>query len=265
MPIWQPDSNAVDGWVIEVPVRSPTLPVNLWIHWSGISADWSGFPPVLTDGHWHDLPGILTAPVSAGDKVLAGQGSMSIASAHREETSIGNTDDWGMALDSVGFLTAPVEGPGTVALPVRIATLGNCFPVAVAITVDLLVLRTSLIPATPAPYGQRPKPNPFAGLVKDRIKDAVIQLARVSQLAGEMKELLSHLEQTSGAPLKPIDEVTPPLGLPRRMQVGLSAAFPTPGETERSVARSVPKGPAQEPKSPPRKRKGKSPPRRKAR
>lgn len=260
MPIWQPDSNSVDGWVIEVPVRSPDLPINLWIHWSGLSADWSGFPPVQTDGHWHDLPGILTAPVSAGDKVLAGQGSMSIASAHREETSIGNTDDWGMAIDSVGWLTAPVEGPGTVILPIRIATLGNCFPVAVALTVDLLVLRTSLIPATPLPYGQRPKPDPFAGLFKDRIKD-VITSKSLSRLAGQMKDVLSELEQTSEALLRASLPDPRPLGMPYRMQVGLSVSSAAPVQAERSVT----KDPAPEPKSPPRKRKKKSPPRRKAR
>src|SRR4029079_3448377 len=63
MPIWLPDTTAIEGWMIEVPVRAPKLLFDLWVHWSGLAADWAGFPPVLTDGDWHRTTGILAAPV----------------------------------------------------------------------------------------------------------------------------------------------------------------------------------------------------------
>jgi hypothetical protein len=220
MPIWQPDNAAVEGWMIEVPVRSPNLPVNLWVHWSGLATNWAGFPPVLTDGDWHRVFGILTVPVPDGDTVLAGQGSLSIASAHREETSLFNTDDWGMALDSVGVLPSPVQGVGNVLLPTSFAVLGNCWPVAVALNVDLLVLRTSLIPATAQPYGQRPKPK--LDLTSDRAK-LVTGLARVSQLSGKIKDLISQLDEASAALQESLPEpLSPAPDLPRRSTVGLS-------------------------------------------
>ena len=241
MPIWLPDTTAIEGWMIEVPVRSPKLPVNLWVHWSGLAADWAGFPPVLTDGDWHRTTGILAAPVPDGDTVLAGQGSLSIASAHREETLPGNTDDWGMAFDSVGLLPAPVQGVGTVAFPIGLATLGNCWPVAVALTVDLLVLRSSLIPPTALPYGQRPKPKP--DLTSDRAK-LVSDLRRASQLSGELKDLLARLDETSAALLEASPQAAaPPAGFPRRTTVGLSfssAPFSTSGRGPEPPPREEP-------------------------
>jgi hypothetical protein len=191
--------------------------------------DWSAFPPFFTDSEWHDQYGLLVAAVPAGDTVLAGQGSVSIATAHREETSLGNTDDWGMAMDSVGGLPGPVEGVNSVALQVRFSTLGNCFPVSVALTIDLLVLRTSLIPATAAPYGQRPKPNRFGGLPSDAIKAVddnrlklIDDLQHVNHLAGKIKNLLLQMEETSDDLMKSALRSAQPVASPRRATVGLS-------------------------------------------
>ena len=219
---WVPDSTTIDGWMIETPIRSPDLPVNLWVHWSGISKDWGGFPPALTDGDWHDGSGVLVAPVPAGDTVLAAQGAVGLASAHREETLPGNTDDWGMAVDSVGRLPAPVVGQTSLVLALSLRSLGNCWPVALALTVDMLVLRESLVPQTPLPYGQRPKPG--RGLT-DRItqRDAYLEeLRSVSERRKVLKHLLKALDREA------LDGPPPQLGLPRRATIGLTMSLTAP-------------------------------------
>ena len=167
--VWAPDSNARDV-LLEIPIRTPHSPANLWIHWSGLAADWAGFPPDVKTGDWHRAPGIVTVPVHAGDKVIAGQASVAISAAHREEQGLLRTDDWGMAIDSVVPISGHVEGPGTVVFAASFATLGNCWPVGVTLTIDLLVLRSSLLPITPPPYGDPPKPTPG---VHDRVRDTI--------------------------------------------------------------------------------------------
>jgi hypothetical protein len=219
---WVPDSTTIDGWMIETPIRSPDLPVNLWVHWSGISKDWGGFPPALTDGDWHDGSGVLVAPVALGDTVLAAQGAVGLAAAHREETSLFNTDNWGMAVDSVGRLQAPVVGQSSVVLALSLRTLGNCWPVALALTVDMLVLREALVPQTPLPYGQRPKPGRS---LRDRIvqrETYLEELRSVSERRKVLKRLLKTLDQEA------VEGPPPQLGLPRRATMGLTMSLTAP-------------------------------------
>ena len=53
-----PDASAATkaggGWLLEVPIRAPGLPVNLWVHWSGLAVNWPprffGYPQ---EGYWH--------------------------------------------------------------------------------------------------------------------------------------------------------------------------------------------------------------------
>jgi hypothetical protein len=153
-PGWLPDPKTVAGGYLEIPVRAPGLPANLWVHWARNIDYWAGFPPSLTSGDWHRFPVPMIAPVSTGDTVLAGQASVAISIAHREETGpLGRTDNWGMAVDSVAPLTSPVVGPAWVIFPASFAYLGNCWPAGIWLNIDLLVLRESLIPPVPPPYG----------------------------------------------------------------------------------------------------------------
>jgi hypothetical protein len=218
--IWTPDDSQAAP--LEIPIRTPHSPANLWVHWSGLCADWAGFPPTAKNGDWHRGPGLITAVVNAGDKVLAGQASLGLSSAHREEQGLFDTDDWGMAIDSVVPLTGTIEGPGAVSFAVSFATLGNCWPVGVALTVDLLILRSSLVPATPAPYGEPPKRVPR---VRDRVDERAAfaaELERISARAVELKQLL-ETDRTQDV----LPELRATIG-PNRSLMGISMALAAP-------------------------------------
>jgi hypothetical protein len=123
-------------------------------------------------------------------------------------------------------------------LPVQLAVMGLCWPVAVALVLDLLVLRTSMIPPVAAPYGQRPTPTPRSS---DRVK-LVDDLRRVDRLAGEIKEVLSHLEATSAAVPQPVRQAaTAAPGLPRRVSIELSVS----SATSLNARRPAPEAPTQ--------------------
>jgi hypothetical protein len=222
--IWSPDPLPVVGWMIEVPIRTPDLPANLWVHWSGISKDWRGFPPDIKNGDWHNASGVLVAPVAAGDSVLAGQACMGIAAAHREEQGLFDTDDWGMAVNGVGSLPSRVDGPGNVILPVSFATLGNCWPVALALVIDLLVLRPSSVPLNPVPYGQRPKRESWRDKIAQRTK-FIDQLKSDSDRAKVLQQLLAELNEAASVEE---NKAAAASGLPRRAVVGLSMSLTSP-------------------------------------
>jgi hypothetical protein len=222
MPVWYPDPHPIDGWMTEVPIRSASLPANLWVHWSGICKDWEGFPQGTQNGDWHSAGGILTGAVAAGDTVVAGQASLSLAGAHREEQGLFDTDDWGMALDSVGRLAVPIVGPASAVFGIALRTRGLCWPVAVAATIDLLVLREALIPATPTPYGQRPPPRRIVGRDKLVLHDAYTrELEGLSDRTKVLKQLLKELDDEPAV-------AAPPTGLPRRATMSLAMSLTSP-------------------------------------
>ena len=228
--LWAPDANPIEGWLIETPIRSATTPANLWVHWAGIAKNWGGFPPVLTDGDWHDASGYLMASVPLGDVVLRAQGAMGLAGAQREIATLFNTDDWGMAVDSVQAVNGPIVGNEGVLLPVSMRTLGRCWPTALTLTIDMLVLREALIPQTPLPYGERPKPRMrFSDRLKER--DGVIaSLLSLSSQKAALKTRLKALDQEIAAEPDPPSSPPPNLSpsLPRRATMGLSLSMTPP-------------------------------------
>jgi hypothetical protein len=241
MNIWTPDPKTVAGWLIEIPVRTPNLPANLWVHWSGMSFDWGGFPPVMHNGDWHDASGFALTSVPAGDSVLAGQANIGVAAAHREEQGLFDTDDWGMAMDAVAPLAGRVDGPGGVVFPFTMRTLGNCWPVGLTLTIDLLVLRTSLIPETPPPYGQRPKPSHWHDKILQRAKYAD-ELKGLSDRAKTLQHMIADLDAALEQPSA--------FGVPRRSNVGLSLTLTSP---PRPVWREPKPASVEPPPKPPRK------------
>jgi hypothetical protein len=144
---WFPTN--VVGFVLEIPIRGVGIPANLWVHWAGNCTFPGGFPPLLTDSDWHPMDSYVITAVADTDVVLAGQASVELSWAHREETSAFNTDNWGMAFDSL-------PANAGVVFPLSVSTRGNCFPIGAAARVDLLVMRPSLIPPVPPPYGTYP-------------------------------------------------------------------------------------------------------------
>ena len=222
MTVGSPDPTAVEGWWVETPIRAQGSPANLWVHIAGLSTDWAGFPTNASD-EWRTFPGIVTVDIPAGDTVLAGQGSLGISGAHRQRQDLLDTDDWGMALDNVASLRGRFDGPGTLALQAQFRTLGACWPVGVAVTVDLLVLRPSLIPATPLPYGQRPPRNRLLDQVAKQ-RAYMEELASLSARTKVLKSLLREGLRDEGAAVfdKPPREPVPSRGLGRGATVGLT-------------------------------------------
>jgi len=92
----------------------------------------------------------------------------------------------------------------------------------VAVTVDMLVLRESLIPQTPLPYGQRPKPG-------IRLRDKILlretyleELRGVTARRKVLKRLLKALDEET------LEAEPPPPGLPRPASTGLTLTMTTP-------------------------------------
>ena len=83
---WMPDANATTkaggGWLLEVPIRAAGLPVNLWVHWSGLAVNW---PPYFfggtQDSDWDRETGTVMVQVAEGDVALAGVERPRMASA----------------------------------------------------------------------------------------------------------------------------------------------------------------------------------------
>ena len=92
--IWSPNPTAMEGWMIETPIRAKGSPANLWVHWAGLSADWDNFPPDVRNGDWHSAMGVMTVAVPAGDTVLAAQGSLGIAAGGGTGTTTGGAVAW---------------------------------------------------------------------------------------------------------------------------------------------------------------------------
>lgn len=192
--LYTPSGSSLPISSVEIPVRSPTLPINLWIRTSWIGADWSDFPSDTRNANWRGMPTTIYQQISAGDTVLAGQATVSVAAVKREEQGIFDTDDWGVAFDELAPLAQPVEGPGIVQFLGHGAILGKSWPTGVAITTDLLVLRSSLIPAKAPPYGHRAKTIEISDVIRDHPN--VTESLR--QLNADLKNVVDWLDSKRG-------------------------------------------------------------------
>jgi hypothetical protein len=156
--IWVPITS--DSAWLTMPARSPNGPSNLWLHLSGLTANWQDLSASdANNSDWKDISGPLAINVQSGDTVLAAQAVVSLASAQRETNSafeFAQTDHWGMAVDGVRPFIGSFDGGGAMSLPVSMRFMGRCFPQALAYSIDLLVVRAALLPETPRPYGERP-------------------------------------------------------------------------------------------------------------
>ena len=121
------------------------------------------------------------------------------------------------------------------------ATLGNCWPVGVAITIDLLVLRTALIPATPRSYGEHPKRPVW----RERI---VQRVAHIDSLRGR-EERVQVLQQLAEEMQTESEQTPPATFLPRRTSMGLSIDLKAPLTPRRREAPTRAK-PAEDPPLP---------------
>jgi len=192
--VWSPSQPVIAGWKLEVPARAPGLAANLWVHFAGNTSDSAGFPPVLSDAEWHRGPLYAYVPVAPNDTVLAGLASVAIAGAKREETGLFNSDDWGLAVESLAPLQTPIVGPTTAVFVGQMATLGNCWPVGLWLVADLLVLRSSIVPAVPPVHGTYPKVpgymRPFGSL-----RDLAGQLVHLAnQQSDVLRKLVTEIE-----------------------------------------------------------------------
>ncbi|UFS59082.1 hypothetical protein [Subtercola endophyticus] len=154
---------------IEVPVRSATLPINIWQRTSYIAVT-SSRPAKGTNevqGDWQRGLVQIDIPVAAGDTVLYAYALLTIAGGQRREQGFfdlgwPDTNDWSMAFDGAEPLTQPFTGPGTLALWGKQATRGNAWPSSTSVIVDALILRAGLVPDDPPPFTAAvPTPRSF--------------------------------------------------------------------------------------------------------
>ena len=198
MTIWMPDASAVGkaygGWLLEVPIRAPGLPVNLWVHWSGLTVNWPPFFFGSTqNGDWNRERGIVSTQVAEGDVALAGQATLGLSAVRRNTQGLFDTDDWGAScIDWLDPLPAPVAGPNWAVFAGQMAHRGKAWPGGISGTIDLLVLRTSLIPAVPPVHGATPPAHQQLGastvMKADALNDTRAALRR------QLTELLATLE-----------------------------------------------------------------------
>jgi hypothetical protein len=195
---WMPDANAATkaggGWLLEVPIRASGLPVNLWVHWSGLTANW---PPYFFGGtqnsDWDRETTTVMAPIAEGDVAVAGQATLGLSAVRREEQGFLDTDDWGVScIDSLDPLQAPVVGPNWAVFSWRMAHRGKAFPGGISGTIDLLVLRKSLIPAVPLVHGAPPRVHPQMSASTIKKTDAVNDTR--AALRRQLFELLAAIE-----------------------------------------------------------------------
>jgi hypothetical protein len=152
--IWVPPSTA--GTSIEIPARAPGSPANLWIHFAMNATEWSGFPSEgVSQGDWSRSTIMAEVFVEPGDIPVASVCCIGLAGIHREQQGIFDSSTWGAALDSM----APVA-PGALQFSGGFATAGKSWPGGIWLLADVLVLRPSLIPPVPLPYGTYPPPSP---------------------------------------------------------------------------------------------------------
>ena len=187
--IWAPSS--VTGTMIEIPARAPGLAANLWIHVGLNTTDWVDLSSLGTvEANWNRTTLFATVGVEPGDIPVASVGCIGLAGIQRQEQGIFDSDTWGLALDSL----AP-SSPGSLEFVGDLATAGLSWPGGIWFLADILVLRASLIPPVPVPYGTYPPPShhwkwleEYVSLVRDLrnlTRDQLILLRRLNTELGE--------------------------------------------------------------------------------
>src|SRR5450755_2745265 len=193
-----PDASAATkaggGWLLEVPIRAPGLPVNLWVHWSGLAVNWPprffGYPQ---EGDWHRERATVSTQVAEGDVALAGQATLGLSAVRRDTQGLLDTDDWGVScIDWLDPLPAPVVGPNYAVFSGQMAHRGRAWPGGISLTIDLLVVRKSLIPAVPPVHGATPPAHQQLGASTVKKADAVNDTR--AALRRQLTELLATLE-----------------------------------------------------------------------
>jgi hypothetical protein len=194
------------GQSIEIPIRAPGSPANLWIHYAFNSVNWSGAPTGPQSSDWRRQS--LTAPlaVEPGDVPIASLGCVGVAGIQRDTQGLGNTDNWGVAFDT--FAATP---PALLQFAGDMAVLGHCWPYNLWLSFDVLVLRPSLIPAVPIPYGTYPTRKirwdwPFQtyiGLVSNIAHLTGDQIKQLRRMNIELQELLDADDTSLAEPEKP--------------------------------------------------------------
>ena len=245
------------GTSIQIPARAPGLPANLWIHYAFNQTDWSDFPSngeLRSD--WSRTTVMGGVGVEPGDIPVASLCCLGIAGIQRETQGIFDTDDWGVAFDTF----AP-SAPASLQFVGEMATSGKCWPGGIWVAADVLVLRPSLIPAVPVPYGTYPAPS-------SRLKwgfEAYIALVRkfphltgderkqLRQMNIELEELLdaddhqslAELEKPTVKPAKLSLQIIPTGSLAGRTASAIgtppSAKAPQPKAAEKKEPAPAPK------------------------
>lgn len=190
--IWIPPANT--GTMIEIPVRAPGLPANLWIHIAANETDWNGFPSEgVSEGDWKRATIMAEVTLEPGDTPVASLGCIGLAGIHRETQDIFDSSVWGLALDSFSPL-----GKASLTFSGDFATAGKSWPGGIWFLADILALRPSQIQPIPAPYGSYPTPSqmkfPFGQYlqlvrtIRQLTKDQMMLLRRLN---GELQEVLA--------------------------------------------------------------------------
>lgn len=140
------------GTMIEIPARAPGLAANLWLHIGMNATNWEGFPSQgVSQRSWSRSTLYATIGVEPGDIPVASTCCVGLSGMHREEQGIFDSDTWGLALDSM----TPMA-PGALEFAGDLATAGKAWPGGIWLLADVMVLRPSLIPPVPVPYGTYP-------------------------------------------------------------------------------------------------------------
>jgi hypothetical protein len=194
------------GTSIQIPARAPGLPANLWIHYAFNQTDWGGFPSNgESRSDWSRTTIMGGVGVEPGDIPVASLCCLGIAGIQRETQGIFDTDDWGVAFDTF----AP-SAPASLQFVGEMATSGKCWPGGIWVAVDVLVLRPSLIPAVPVPYGTYPAPSnrlkwPFEtyiALVRNFPRLTGDERKQLRRMNIELEELMDADDQALAEPEK---------------------------------------------------------------
>jgi hypothetical protein len=204
---WYIDESEATGQSIEIPARAPGSPANLWIHFAFNSTNWSGAPTAPQPSDWRrqQLTGILN--LEPGDIPITSLGCVGVAGIQRDTQGLGNTDNWGVAFDT--FAATP---PGLLHFAGDMAVLGHCWPYNLWLSFDVLVLRPSLIPPVPIPYGTYPTRKSrwdwpvqtYIGLVSNIAHLTGDQRKELRRMNRELEELLDADEPPFVEPDKPV-------------------------------------------------------------
>jgi hypothetical protein len=204
---WNIYQSETTGQSIEIPARAPGSPANLWIHFAFNATNWSGAPTDPQSSDWRRQQLVAILNLEPGDIPIAGLGCVGVAGIQRDTQGLFNTDDWGVAFDTF----APAA-PGSVEFVGDMAVLGKCWPFGIWLAVDLLVLRPSLIPPVPIPYGTYPTRKirwdwpvqTYIGLVSNIAHLTGDQRKELRRMNRELEELLAADEPSLVEPDKPV-------------------------------------------------------------